>query len=69
MIKKIFLTENGTSCGRQLTDDQQCTLRYVSGYILQNIKEKIKLNVSKGIIETRLLLRLIIFHVKTQLDL
>jgi hypothetical protein len=43
-FKKVFLTENGPQRERQLTGDQQCALRYVSGYILRNIKEKIKSN-------------------------
>ena len=41
-VKKVFPTEAGPQSERQLTGDQQCALRYVSGYILRNIKEKIK---------------------------
>ena len=42
IVKKVFPTEAGPQSERQLTGDQQCALRYVSGYILRNIKEKIK---------------------------
>ena len=70
-VKKVFPTEAGPQSERQLTGDQQCALRYVSGYILQKLilRRKLSQSVSKCIIEMRLSLHLMIYHVKTQLDL
>lgn len=42
IIKKVFPAEAGSQPDRQLTGDQQCALRYVAGYILQSVKDKIK---------------------------
>ena len=40
IVKVVFPADAGHQHERQLTGDQQCALRYVSGYILRNIKVK-----------------------------
>ena len=42
IIKKVFPVEAQSQPDRQLTRDQQCALRYVAGYILRNVKDKIQ---------------------------
>ena len=42
LVKEVFPAEAGYQPESILTGDQQCALRYVAGYMLRNIKEKIK---------------------------
>ena len=42
VVKKVFPLEPESQAERQLSEDQQCALRYVAGYILRSVKDKIK---------------------------